>query len=150
MERTLVLVKPDGVQRGMVGEIVSRLERRGIKLVALKMMLVDEALAHRHYGEHEGRPFFQGLVDFITSSPLVAMVWEADDAVEIVRGTMGQTNPKNAAPGTIRGDLGVNIGRNLVHGSDSPESAQREVALFFEEGEILDYNRNNDPWITEP
>jgi nucleoside-diphosphate kinase len=150
MERTLVLVKPDGVQRGMVGEVISRLERRGIKLVALKMMLVDEALAHRHYGEHEGKPFFPGLVDFITSSPLVAMVWEADDAVEIVRGTMGQTNPKNAAPGTIRGDLGVNIGRNLVHGSDSPESAQREVALFFEEGEILDYNRNNDPWITEP
>ena len=150
MERTLVLVKPDGVQRGMVGEIISRLERRGIKLVALKMMLVDEALAHRHYGEHEGKPFFQGLVDFITSSPLIAMVWEADDAVEIVRGTMGQTNPKNAAPGTIRGDLGVNIGRNLVHGSDSPESAQREVALFFKEGEILDYNRNNDPWITEP
>ena len=150
MERTLVLVKPDGVQRGMVGEIISRLERRGIKLVALKMMLVDEALAHRHYGEHEGKPFFQGLVDFITSSPLVAMVWEADDAVEIVRGTMGQTNPKNAAPGTIRGDLGVNIGRNLVHGSDSPESAQREVALFFGEGKILDYNRNNDPWITEP
>ena len=150
MELTLVLVKPDGVQRGMVGEIISRLERRGIKLVALKMMLVDEALAHRHYGEHEGKPFFQGLVDFITSSPLVAMVWEADDAVEIVRGTMGQTNPKNAAPGTIRGDLGVNIGRNLVHGSDSPESAQREVALFFEEGEILDYNRNNDSWITEP
>ena len=150
MERTLVLVKPDGVQRGMVGEIISRLERRGIKLVALKMMLVDEALAHRHYGEHEGKPFFQGLVDFITSSPLVAMVWKADDAVEIVRVTVGQTNPKNAAPGTIRGDLGVNIGRNLVHGSDSPESAQREVALFFEEGEILDYNRNNDPWITEP
>jgi nucleoside-diphosphate kinase len=150
MEQTLVLVKPDGVQRGMVGEIISRLERRGIKLVALKMMLVDEALAHRHYGEHEGKPFFQGLVDFITSSPLVAMVWEADDAVEIVRGTMGQTNPKNAAPGTIRGDLGVNIGRNLVHGSDSPESAQREVALFFGEGEILDYNRNNAPWITEP
>ncbi len=150
MERTLVLVKPDGVQRGMVGEVILRLERRGIKLVALKMMLVDEALAYRHYGEHEGKPFFQGLVDFITSSPLVAMVLEADDAVEIVRGTMGQTNPKIAAPGTIRGDLGVNIGRNLVHGSDSPESAQREVALFFEEGEILDYNRNNDPWITEP
>ena len=150
MERTLVLVKPDGVQRGMVGEVISRLERRGIKLVAMKMMQVDEALAHRHYGEHEGKPFFQGLVDFITSSPLVAMVWEADDAVEIVRGTMGQTNPKNAAPGTIRGDLGVNIGRNLVHGSDSPESAQREVALFFGKDEILDYNRNNDPWITEP
>ena len=150
MERTLVLVKPDGVQRGMVGEVISRLERRGIKLVAMKMMQVDEALAHRHYGEHEGKPFFQGLVDFITSSPLVAMVWEADDAVEIVRGTMGQTNPKNAAPGTIRGDLGVNIGRNLVHGSDSPESAQREVALFFGEDEILAYGRNNDPWITEP
>ena len=150
MERTLVLVKPDGVQRGMVGEVISRLERRGIKLVAMKMMLVDEALAHRHYGEHEGKPFFQGLVDFITSSPLVAMVWEADDAVEIVRGTMGQTNPKSAAPGTIRGDLGVNIGRNLVHGSDSPESAQREVALFFGGDEILDYSRNNDPWITEP
>lgn len=149
MERTLVLVKPDGVQRGLVGEVISRLERRGLKLAALKLMLVDDALARRHYAEHLERPFFPGLAAFITSSPLVAMVWEADNAVSIVRQTMGETNPVNSPAGTIRGDLGIDIGRNLVHGSDGPESAEREISLFFAPGEILSYDRSLDPWITE-
>ncbi len=150
MERTLVLVKPDGVQRGLCGEVVGRLERRGLKLAAMKFMKLDDATAREHYGEHVDRPFFAGLVGFITSGPLVAMVWEADGAVEIVRSTMGATDPAKAAPGTIRGDLGVNIGRNVVHGSDSVESAEREIRLFFRPGEILDYSRDSDPWITEP
>ena len=149
MEQTLVLVKPDGVQRGLVGEVISRLERRGLKLVAMKLMQVDDALAHRHYGEHVDRPFFSGLVQFITSAPVAAMVWQADNAVEVVRNTMGVTSPAAATPGTIRGDFGIDIGRNLVHGSDSVESAEREVALFFDLGEILDYSRSTDPWISE-
>ena len=149
MERTLVLVKPDGVQRGLIGSIISRLEQRGLKLVGLKLIQVDDALARKHYGEHVDRPFFDGLVDFITSAPVVAMVWESNDAVEAVRNTMGQTNPTTSPPGTIRGDLGLDIGRNLVHGSDSLESAQREVSLFFEDGELLDYERSNDRWIRE-
>ena len=150
MERTLVLIKPDGVQRGLIGEVVSRLERRGLKLAAMKLMRLDQAMAQEHYSEHVERVFFRGLVDFITSGPLVAMVWEADGAVEIVRNTIGATDPKDSPMGSIRGDLAVNIGRNLVHGSDGVESAQREVALFFQPGEILDYDRSNDPWITEP
>ena len=149
MERTLVLVKPDGVQRGLIGSIISRLEQRGLKLVGLKLMQVDDSLARKHYGEHVDRPFFDGLVDFITSAPVVAMVWESNDAVEAVRNTMGQTNPTTSPPGTIRGDLGLDIGRNLVHGSDSLESAQREVSLFFGDGELLDYERANDRWIKE-
>jgi nucleoside-diphosphate kinase len=149
MERTLVLVKPDGVQRGLIGEVINRLEQRGLKLVGMKLMEVDDALARQHYGEHVDRPFFGGLVEFITSAPVVAMAWEADDAVEAVRNTMGQTNPTSSPPGTIRGDLGLDIGRNLVHGSDSPESAQRELSLFFNDGELLDYTRSNDPWIKE-
>ncbi len=150
MERTLALVKPDGVQRGLIGEVISRLEHRGLKLAAMKLMRLDQATAQEHYGEHVNRPFFSGLVEFITSGPLVAMVWEADGAVEIVRNTMGATDPKNSPMGSIRGDLGVNIGRNLVHGSDSVESASREIALFFQPGEILDYTRSNDSWIIEP
>ncbi len=149
MERTLVLVKPDGVQRGLIGEVIGRLERRGLKLVGMKLMQVDDALARQHYGEHVDRPFFPGLVDFITSSPVVAMAWEADNAVEAVRSTMGQTNPTSSPPGTIRGDLALDIGRNLVHGSDSPQSAQRELALFFSDRELLDYARANDSWIKE-
>ena len=149
MERTLVLVKPDGVQRGLIGEVIGRLERRGLKLVGMKLMQVDDALARRHYGEHVDRPFFPGLVEFITSSPVVAMAWEAENAEEAVRNTMGQTNPTASPPGTIRGDLALDIGRNLVHGSDSPESAQRELALFFTSAELLDYTRANDPWIKE-
>lgn len=149
MERTLVLVKPDGVQRGLIGEVIGRLERRGLKLVGMKLMAVDDALARQHYGEHAGRPFFSGLVEFITSGPVVAMAWEAENAVEAVRNTMGQTNPTASPPGTIRGDLGLDIGRNLVHGSDSPESGRRELSLFFSAGELLDYSRSNDPWIKE-
>ena len=149
MERTLVLVKPDGVQRGLIGEVIGRLERRGLKLVGMKLMQVDNALARQHYGEHVDRPFFPGLVEFITSSPVVAMAWEAENAVEAVRNTMGQTNPTASPPGTIRGDLALDIGRNLVHGSDSPESAQRELALFFTGAELLDYTRANDGWIKE-
>ncbi len=149
MERTLVLVKPDGVQRGLIGEVISRLERRGLKLVGMKLMQVDDVLARQHYGEHVDRPFFAGLVAFITSSPVVAMAWEAENAVEAVRNTMGQTNPTTSPPGTIRGDWALDIGRNLVHGSDSPESAERELALFFGAGELLDYTRANDGWIKE-
>ena len=145
----MVLVKPDGVQRGLIGEIISRLERRGFKLVGMKLMQVDDALARQHYGEHVDRPFFAGLVAFITSSPVVAMAWEAENAVEAVRNTMGQTNPTTSPPGTIRGDLALDIGRNLVHGSDSRESAERELALFFGAGELLDYTRANDGWIKE-
>ena len=149
MERTLVLVKPDGVQRGLIGEVISRLERRGLKLVGMKLMQVDDALARQHYGEHVDRPFFGGLVNFITSSPVVAMAWEADNAAEAVRNTIGQTNPTTSPAGTIRGDLGLDIGRNLVHGSDSSESALRELGLFFQDGELLDYTRANDSWIKE-
>ena len=149
MEQTLVLVKPDGVQRGLIGEVISRLEQRGLKLVGLKLMQVDDALARQHYGEHVDLPLFGGLVDFITSAPVVAMAWEADNVVDAVRNTMGQTNPTSSAPGTIRGDLGLDIGRNLVHGSDSPESAQRELSLFFSKGELLDYTRAIDLWIKE-
>ncbi len=148
-ERTLVLVKPDGVQRGLAGEVITRLERRGLKLVGMKLMQVSDELARQHYGEHVDRPFFGGLVSFITSSPIVAMVWEANNAVDIVRNTMGQTNPVSSAAGTIRGDLGIDIGRNLVHGSDSPESAEREVDLFFRPEEILCYERAVDSWINE-
>ena len=150
MEQTLVLVKPDGVQRGLAGEVVSRLERRGLKLAAMKLMQVDDALAREHYGEHVERPFFGGLVSFITSSPIVAMVWEGKNAIALARQTMGATNPGDAAPGTIRGDLGVDIGRNICHGSDGPESARREIDLFFQPAEILSYARSTDDWITEP
>ena len=145
----MVLVKPDGVQRGLIGEIISRLERRGLKLAAMKLMQVDQALAQQHYGEHAQRPFFKGLVEFITSAPVVAMVWEADNAVEVVRATMGETQPAASSPGTIRGDLGLDIGRNLVHGSDGTESAKREISLFFSSEEILEYSRSTDPWIKE-
>ncbi len=150
MEQTLVLVKPDGVQRGLVGQIIARLEQRGLKLVGLKLMQVDAALARQHYAEHAERPFFTGLVDFITSSPIVAMVWQADNAVSIVRRTLGETNPANSPAGTIRGDFGIDIGRNLTHGSDSPESADREVNLFFRPAEIISYRRSLDGWFTEP
>ena len=150
MEQTLVLIKPDGVQRSLIGEVISRLEKRGLKVVAMKLMRVDEGLARRHYGEHAQRPFFPGLVEFITSAPVVAMVWEAENAVEVVRNTMGDTQPINSPSGTIRGDLALDIGRNLVHGSDSTESAQREIGLFFNPEDILEYERSNDDWIKEP
>ena len=149
MEQTLVLVKPDGVQRGLVGEIIARLERRGLKLAGLKLMQVDEALARQHYAEHVERAFFPSLLQFITAAPVVAMVWEANNAVALVRQTLGETNPANSPAGTIRGDFGIDIGRNLTHGSDSPESAEREVNLFFRPEEIISYARSLDAWITE-
>ena len=149
MQKTLVLLKPDAVQRGLVGELVSRLERKGLKLVGMKLVRMNDALARQHYAEHVDKPFFKGLAEFITSGPLVAMAIEGEDAICMVRTLMGETNPANAAPGTVRGDYAVSIGLNLVHGSDSLESAQRELALFFKEDEILEYDRATDPWIIE-
>ncbi len=132
MERTLVLVKPDGVERGLVGDIVHRFERRGLRLAAAELRTLDRATAERHYAEHEGKPFFEGLVNFITRGPVMAMVIEGPgETWQVVRTMMGPTNPSSAAPGTIRGDLGLEIGQNLIHGSDSAESAQREIAIFF-------------------
>jgi nucleoside-diphosphate kinase len=149
MERTLILVKPDGMQRGLAGEIIGRLEQRGLRIVGLRLLHVDRELAHRHYGEHEGKPFFEGLVAYITSSPIVAAVFEGTNAVAAARNTMGITNPTEAAPGTIRGDYGLEIGRNLVHGSDSVESAEREIALFFEGHPVTSWERDTDRWIFE-
>ena len=147
IERTLVIVKPDGVQRGLIGPIITRLERRGLRIAAMKMMQIDEALARRHYAEHEGKPFYPGLISFITSAPVVVMVLEGPNAIEITRATMGATNPAKALPGTIRADYGLETSRNLIHGSDGPESAQREIALYFTESEILSYQRAIDSWI---
>lgn len=149
MERTLVLIKPDAMQRGLAAEILGRLERRGLRLAGLKLLQVDRALAERHYGEHAGKPFFEGLVAYITSCPIIAACFEGTGAVEAVRTTIGKTNPREAAPGTIRGDLGLEIGRNLVHGSDSPESALRELDLFFEADQVLDVSRDIDSWVFE-
>jgi nucleoside-diphosphate kinase len=149
MEQTLVLLKPDSIQRALAGEVISRLERRGLKFVAMKLMKVSDELANQHYGEHVGKPFFDGLVKFITSSPIVAMVVEGENAVEVVRNTVGATNPVQAAAGTIRGDLGLTIGMNLIHASDSLESAKREIDIFFQADEIVDYERNVDAWIIE-
>ena len=149
MERTLILVKPDGIERGLAGEIISRLERRGLRIVAIRMMQVDDALARQHYSEHEGKPFFAGLVEYITSGPVVAAVLEGTRAIEVVRKTMGKTNPADAEPGTIRGDLSLELGRNLIHGSDGPDAAQREIALFFGGGGIHTYERSIDRWIFE-
>lgn len=149
VERTLVLVKPDGVERGLVGEVISRLERRGLRLCGLKLLRVDRALAERHYAEHRGKPFFDSLVDFITSSPVVAMVWEGSRAVSVVRATMGATDPAQAAPGTIRGDYGLTIGRNVVHGSDSIERGREEVALFFGDTEIVSWEPTMARWVEE-
>jgi len=137
MQQTLVLLKPDALERGLAGEIISRLERRGLKIVAMKMIWMDEALANRHYAVHKDKPFFKGLVEFITSGPLIAAVFEGEGAVEVVRETMGETDPAHARPGTIRGDLAQDIGRNLIHGSDSEETAKKEIDLFFSEEEIL-------------
>ena len=149
MEKTLVLVKPDGVQRGLVGKIISRLENKGFRLAALKLMNVSSKLAEEHYGEHVDKPFFGNLVRFITSSPIVAMAIEGENAVQVVRTTMGLTNPQEAAPGTIRGDFGLTIGMNLIHGSDSGESAVRELDLFFGPSEILEYSKDVERWIIE-
>ena len=149
MERTLVLIKPDAMQRGLAGEILTRLERRGLRIAGLKLMQVDRALAERHYGEHAGKPFYEGLVGYITACPIVAAVMEGTDAVEATRATMGKTNPRDASPGTIRGDFGLEIGRNLIHGSDSPASAEREISLFFDPLELQSYERGIDNWVFE-
>jgi nucleoside-diphosphate kinase len=149
MERTLIIIKPDAVQRGLIGKIVARFERRGLRIAGLKLMQIDESLAKRHYAIHEGKPFYEPLIEYITSSPVVVMVLEGNNAIEIARRTMGATNPADAAPGTIRADFGLEIGRNLVHGSDGRDTAEFEVPLFFDEDELLSYDRNNDPWIFE-
>jgi nucleoside-diphosphate kinase len=149
MQRTLVLVKPDGVQRGLVGAIIARLEGRGLKLVGLKMMRITKEVAARHYAEHQGKPFYDGLIAFITSGPVVAMIWEGREAVSVVRSLMGATDPLKATPGTIRGDLALDLGMNLIHGSDSPGRAETEIALFFERGELHEYDRTADRWIRE-
>ena len=148
-QTTLVLIKPDGVQRGMIGDIISHLERRGLKLVGMKILEINQAQAKRHYEAHADKPFFAGLVQFITSSPVVALAIQGKNSIEVVRKTMGATDPKAADPGTIRGDMGIDIGRNLVHGSDSPEAAARELALFFGDGEIIQWTRSTEDWINE-
>ncbi len=149
MERTLVIVKPDAVQRGLIGPIITRLEQRGLRIVGMKLMQIDQALARRHYAIHEGKPFYEPLVSYITSVPVVVMVIEGAGVVQMVRQTVGATDPAKAAPGTIRADYGVSIGRNLIHASDSPENGATEVALFFDEGELVGWSREVDRWIFE-
>ena len=149
MQRTLILIKPDGVQRGLIGPIVERFERRGLKLVGMKFMQMSRELAERHYAIHQGKPFYDSLVNYITSGPIVAMAWEGKEAIAVARSTVGATNPVAAAPGTIRGEFGVEIGRNLVHGSDSPENGEQEVALFFNPAELVEWSRDVDGWIVE-
>jgi nucleoside-diphosphate kinase len=147
MERSLVLIKPDAVQRALAGQIISRLEMKGLKIVAMKMLYMDKNLAERHYAIHEGKVFFDDLVSFIASSPLIAIVFQGENAVQIIRQMMGETDPTKASVGTIRGDFGIDVGHNLVHGSDSPENARREVDLFFSPEEILEYERELDRWV---
>jgi nucleoside-diphosphate kinase len=149
MERTLIIVKPDGVQRGLIGEVLARFERRGLKLVALKLMTISRELAERHYSIHQGKPFYAGLVDYITSGPVVVGVLEGPRAVSVTRATVGATNPAEAAMGTIRGDFGLEIGFNMIHASDAPDTALREVSLFFQESELASYTRDIDKWIHE-
>ncbi|MEQ6377280.1 nucleoside-diphosphate kinase [Bacillaceae bacterium S4-13-58] len=147
MERTFIMVKPDGVQRNVIGNIVSRFEQKGFKLSGGKLMQISKDLAKTHYGEHKERPFFGELVEFITSGPVFAMVWEGENVIKTARQMMGQTNPQEALPGTIRGDFGVTVGKNIIHGSDSPESADREINLFFSENELVSYEKQQDAWI---
>ena len=149
MERTFVMVKPDGVQRGLVGEIIARLERRGLRLVGAKFMAVSNEMAETHYGIHKERPFYNSLIEYITSAPVMAMVWEGANAVVAVRQTMGATNPTEAAPGSVRHDYGLEIGRNLTHASDSVENGQSETALWFKPEELVDWTREVDRWIFE-
>ena len=149
MERTLILIKPDAMQRGLAGEIITRFEQRGLRMVAMRLLKVDKAMAKKHYGEHVGKPFFDGLVDYITSSPIIAAVFESTNAVAASRQLMGSTRPTEAAPGTIRADFGLEVGRNLVHGSDSVASAKREIEIFFAGQRISSWSRNVDPWVFE-
>ncbi|KKK35589.1 nucleoside diphosphate kinase [Salinicoccus sediminis] len=147
MEKTFLMIKPDGVQRNLIGPIVERLENKGFKLAGAKLMHVSESLAKTHYQEHQDKPFFGELVDFITSGPVFAMVLEGENVIDTARLVVGATNPQQAAPGTIRGDFGLTVGKNIIHGSDSPESAEREIGLFFDESEVLDYDLINSSWI---
>jgi len=149
VERTLVLVKPDGVQRGLIGEVISRLERRGLRLVAAKFMQVSRGLAETHYAIHKGKPFYDGLIAYITSAPVMAMVWEGPNAVAAVRQTMGATRPTEAAPGTLRHDFALEVGRNLTHASDEPANAEKEVSLWFKKEELVDWKREVDRWVFE-
>jgi nucleoside-diphosphate kinase len=149
VERTLVLVKPDGVQRGLIGEVIARFERRGLRLVAAKFMQVSQSLAETHYGEHKGKVFYDGLISYITSAPVMAMVWEGPNAVAAVRQTVGSTKPIESPPGTIRHDYALEVGRNLIHASDKPETGEREVALWFKSEELVDWKRAVDPWVFE-
>ena len=147
IEKTLILAKSDAVARGLVGEVISRFEKRGYTIAAMKVLVCDEARAKAHYAEHDGKPFFKGLVEYITSAPIVAMVIEGSDAIEGCRSTIGATNPIKSAPGSIRGDYGQTIGRNLVHGSDSAESAAREISIWFEEKEIFTPTNDMEKWL---
>ncbi len=149
MERTLVIVKPDGVQRGLIGEVINRLERRGLGLVGMKFMQIMPDLASRHYAVHKGKPFYEKLVQYITSAPVVVMVWEGKSAIELVRKTVGSTNPVQAEPGTLRADFAIDIGRNLVHASDGPDTAAFEINLFFRQDELVEWKRDVEKWITE-
>ncbi|MGA2112948.1 MAG: nucleoside-diphosphate kinase [Anaerolineales bacterium] len=149
MERTLILVKPDGVQRGLIGEVITRFERRGLKIVGLKFLQVDRSLAERHYAVHKGKPFYEGLLAYISSAPVVAMVLEGPGAIALARQTMGATRPAEASPGSVRADLAVEIGRNLVHGSDSAETAAYEIPLFFRPEELVSWKRTTDSWVFE-
>lgn len=149
MERTFLMIKPDGVQRNLVGEIIQRFEAKGFTLVGLKMMQVSSELAEKHYAVHKERPFFRSLVDFITSSPVVAMVWQGDGVIASARKIIGATNPLNAEPGTIRGDFGISVGRNLIHGSDGPDTARDEVSLWFSDAELADWTPTITPWVVE-
>ena len=149
MERSLVLVKPDGVQRGLIGEVIGRLERRGLRLVAAKFIQVSQNLAETHYSIHKGKPFYNGLIKYITSAPVMAMAWEGPNAVTAIRQTMGATRPTEAAPGSIRHDFALEVGRNLTHASDEPANAEKEVALWFKKEELVDWKREVDKWIFE-
>lgn len=149
MEKSLVLVKPDGVQRGLIGEIISRLERRGLRLVAAKFVAVSRSLAEEHYAIHKGKPFYEGLLDYITAAPVMAMVWEGPNAVAAIRQTMGATRPWEAAPGTVRHDFALEVGRNITHASDTPENGEKESALWFKKEEILSWSREIDKWVFE-
>ncbi|MES1035403.1 nucleoside-diphosphate kinase [Bacillus pumilus] len=147
MDKTFLMVKPDGVERQLIGEIVSRFEKKGLQLVGAKLMSIPKEVAETHYGEHKEKPFFGELVDFITSGPVFAMVWQGEQVVDVTRQIIGKTNPKEALPGTIRGDYGLTVGKNIIHGSDSPESAEREINLFFKQEEITNWDQTISSWI---
>jgi nucleoside-diphosphate kinase len=149
MERSLVLVKPDGVERGLIGEVIARLERRGLKLAAAKFLQVSQELAETHYAIHKGKPFYNGLIDYITSAPVMAMVWQGPNAITAIRQTMGSTRPTEAAPGSIRHDFALEVGRNLTHASDSVENGEKEVALWFQPEELVEWSRDSDRWVFE-